>query len=124
MGTTGIGRGAVALLGLLAGCASAGLAGGGGDWEVGRQWGCDPAEVEREYAAAHPEEGASLGLVPRAGWSACQLLALHGPPDRVERVEGEAGATYHLYYQAEEDTRLVTLREDVTGAWRIAAVVW
>lgn len=123
--SAGRARSGIALLALLAaGCASAAGGSGGGGWEVARQWGCDPAEVEREYAEAHPGGTAPVVLAPRAGWSACQLLALNGPPSEVDRVENESGATYHLFYRTGEETRLVTLRRDVTGEWRVSAIVW
>lgn len=116
-------RTALPLLALLgaAACASAGASGG---WEVGRQWGCDPEEVRREHAEARPAGSDPLSIPPRQGWSACQLLALHGPPDEVRRVESESGDTYHLYYRSDGDTRMLTLRRDVTGSWRVSAVVW
>ncbi len=127
MATSGFGSGGragvgIALLGVLAACASGGASGGG--WEVGRQWGCDPAEVRRDYEESHPQGAGSLALTPREGWSACQLLSLVGAPDEVRTAESDAGVTYLLFYPGAARERVVTLRRDVTQAWRVSAVVW
>lgn len=108
----------VSLLSLAGACASAGGAGSG--WETARQWDCDPAEVRAEYQEAYGDSSYAFEVVPRPGWSACQLLALNGPPTRAE--QSDDGSTYFLYYETGGATRLVTLRRDV-GVWRVAAVV-
>lgn len=129
MGTSGIGRAGrmglgIALVGALAGCASAGGGGGaGGGWEAGRQWGCDPAQLRRDYEDSHPA-GTSLDITPRTGWGACQLLALVGAPQEVRTSESAAGETFLLYYPGAPHPRVVTLRRDVTRSWRVSAVVW
>lgn len=118
-----------AMLGLmafvLAGCASSGLP--YPRWaEVGRQWGCDPLEVQQANQEAHRGRQNGFEYTPEVGWDACELLAKAGEPRDVDMVQTEAGRSYNLYYRrlTGGDTHLVTLEQDDSGVWRVAMVVW
>jgi hypothetical protein len=98
--------------------------------EVGRQWGCDPLVVQAarqaNYRADRPEWWQPT---PEVGWTACELLARNGSPDRVDHVRTAAAQADNLFYRdpaaapGEPKTHLVTL-EPAAAGWRVSAVVW
>ena len=112
----------------LAACASAGLP--YPRWaEVGRQWGCDPLEVQQariEVGRTRPQGTAAIEVKPEIGWDACRMLAESGEPREVRVMETTDARAYHLTYRRLTGgaSHLVTLRQDPAGVWRVDTVVW
>ena len=98
-----------------------GAPGAGVTPEVAAPWGCR-ADSVAALARSVPKE-----LVPEPGWTACQLLAAHGRPDRVEQVAtaGAAAAAYWWwdYPPPVSEARMALLRDTASG-WRVESVVW
>jgi hypothetical protein len=114
--------GALALAASIVGCS-----GGPGHVQpdFASAWGCNADSVAALGATVNKDVKPGYRLIPQPRWTACQLLAAEGQPDKVDYVTlaGSArSATWWWSYGS--SAHMVTLQEAEDGGWRVQSAVW
>lgn len=118
-------RAAVLALGVVLSVAMVGCAamqpGQGLDRRFPSNWGCSYNEVaERaERLAADLPDGKMY--TPQVGWTACDVLAHNGQPDRVDTQTSAYSRSASWWYDTAEDMNLISL-ERQGGEWVVTYV--